>query len=246
MNALWNTGKEKIMYNYYYYFDPTYVLVIIGLIIGMLASSWVNSSMKKYARVRNMSNLTGAEAARKILFYEGITDVQVERLPGYDGDHYDPMSRTVRLSANNYDYPSVTAVAVASHECGHALQHARGYVPLSVRSALAPVVSITNKMSIPIIILGMILSWNQTLIQIGIWAFALTVLFQFITLPVEFNASRRALVKMEQYGLVTSEEKEGSRKVLTAAAFTYVAAAAAAALQLLRLILLSGGNRRDD
>jgi len=234
------------MYNYYYYFDPTYILVIIGFVIGVFASSWVNSSMKKYARIRNMSNLTGAEAARKILFYEGITDVQVERLPSHDGDHYDPINRVVRLSALNYDYPSVTAVAVASHECGHALQHARGYAPLSVRTALAPVVSITNKLSIPIVILGMILSWNQTLIEIGIWAFALTVLFQFITLPVEFNASRRALIKMEQYGLVTAQEKEGSRKVLTAAAFTYVAAAAAAALQLLRLVLLSGRNRRDD
>lgn len=231
---------------YYPYFDSTYILVIIGLIIGMAASSWVNSSMKKYARVRNMSNLTGAEAARKILYYEGISDVQVERLQGSGGDHYDPRSRTVRLSAGNYDYPSVTAVAVASHECGHAIQHARGYAPLTVRSSLAPVVSIANQMSVPIIILGMILSWNEALIQIGIWAFALTVLFQFITLPVEFNASHRALVKMEQYGLVTSEEKEGSRKVLTAAAFTYVAAATAAVLQLVRLVLLSGNSRRRD
>ncbi len=231
---------------YYYYYDPTYFLVVIGLIIGMAASLWVNSSMKKFSRVRNMGNITGAEAPRKILYYEGITEVKVERLPGSGGDHYDPSSRTVRLSAPNYDYPSVTAVAVASHECGHAIQHFNGYAPLSVRSALAPVVNISNKLSIPIIIIGMLLSWNQTLIQIGIWAFSLTVLFQLITLPVEFNASRRALVKMEQYGLVTSAEKEGSRKVLTAAAFTYVAAAAAAALQLLRLVLLGGNGRRRD
>jgi hypothetical protein len=229
-----------------YVYDSTYLLVIIGVIIGMIASAGVNSSMKKYAKVRNAGNITGAEAARKILYYEGITDVQVERLSASSGDHYDPSSRTVRLSAANYDYPSVTAVAVASHECGHAIQHAQGYAPMSMRSALVPAVNIANKLSIPIILVGMILSFNQTLIQIGIWAFALTVLFQIVTLPVEFNASHRALVKMEKYGLVTSEEKTGCRKVLTAAAFTYVAAATAAALQLLRLVLLSGGNRRRD
>jgi hypothetical protein len=228
------------------YYDATYLLVIIGVIISMIASAGVNSSMKKYAKVRNSGNITGADAARKILYYEGITDVQVERLSASSGDHYDPSSKTVRLSAANYDYPSVTAVAVASHECGHAIQHAHGYAPMSMRSALVPAVNIANKLSIPIIIIGMVLSWNQTLIQIGIWAFALTVLFQIVTLPVEFNASHRALVKMEQYGLATSDEKTGCRKVLTAAAFTYVAAAAAAALQLLRLVLLSGGSRRRD
>jgi hypothetical protein len=230
-----------------YIYDSTYLLVIIGMVIGVIASGMVNSSMNKYAKVRNAANLTGADAARKILYYEGITDVTVERLSASGGDHYDPSSRTVRLSAAYYDRPSVTAVAVASHECGHAIQHARGYAPMSIRSALVPAVNIANKMSIPIIIIGMVLSFNQTLIQIGIWAFALTVLFQLVTLPVEFNASHRALVKMEQYGLVTSEEKSGCRKVLTAAAFTYVAAATASALQLLRLILLSGGgNRRRD
>jgi Zn-dependent membrane protease YugP len=228
------------------YYDATYLLVIIGVIISMIASAGVNSSMKKYAKVRNAGNITGADAARKILYYEGITDVQVERLSASSGDHYDPSSKTVRLSAANYDYPSVTAVAVASHECGHAIQHAHGYAPMSMRSALVPAVNIANKLSIPIIIIGMVLSWNQTLIQIGIWAFALTVLFQIVTLPVEFNASHRALVKMEQYGLATSDEKTGCRKVLTAAAFTYVAAATAAALQLLRLVLLSGGSRRRD
>jgi hypothetical protein len=230
-----------------YIYDSTYWLVIIGMVIGLIASGMVNSSMNKYAKVRNAANLTGADAARKILYYEGITDVTVERLQASGGDHYDPSSRTVRLSAAYYDRPSVTAVAVASHECGHAIQHARGYAPMSIRSALVPSVNIANKMSIPLIIIGMVLSFNQTLIQIGIWAFALTVLFQIVTLPVEFNASHRALVKMEQYGLVTSEEKSGCRKVLTAAAFTYVAAATASALQLLRLILLSGGgNRRRD
>lgn len=230
-----------------YIYDSTYLLVIIGIVLGVIASGLVNSSMNKYSKVRNAANLTGAEAARKILYYEGITDVTVERLSASNGDHYDPSSKTVRLSAAYYDRPSVTAVAVASHECGHAIQHAKGYAPMSIRSALVPAVNIANKMSIPIIIIGMALSFNQTLIQIGIWAFALTVLFQLVTLPVEFNASHRALVKMEQYGFVTSEEKSGCRKVLTAAAFTYVAAAAASALQLLRLILLSGGgNRRRD
>lgn len=225
-------------------FDPTYFLVIIGLLLGVGASLLVNSSMNRYSKVRNRSGITGAEAARRILNNEGLHNVQIECLSRNDGDHYDPRTNTVRLSYNNYHNASVTAVGVAAHECGHAIQHARGYVPISIRSALVPVVNIGNNLSIPLIILGVILSWNQTLIQIGIWAFALTVLFQIVTLPVEFNASRRALVKVEEYGLLTSDEKTGCRKVLTAAALTYVAAAAASILQLLRLILLFGDNRR--
>lgn len=231
-------------YGYGMYFDPTYVLVIIGMILCLGASALVNSTMRKYSRVRNMSGLTGAEAARRILNNEGLYNVQIECLQKDSGDHYDPRTNTVRLSYGNYNSASVTAVGVAAHECGHAIQHAKGYAPLSIRSALVPVVNIGSQLGIPLILLGVLLSWNQVLIQIGIWAFALSVLFQLVTLPVEFNASRRAVTKVEQYGLLTSEENKGCKKVLTAAALTYVAAAASAILQFLRLVLLFGNNRR--
>lgn len=226
--------------------DPTYYLVIIGMLLCMGASAMVNSTMNKYSRVRNSSGLTGAEAARRILNNEGLYNVQIECLSNNKGDHYDPRTNTVRLSAQNYNSPSVTAVGVAAHECGHAIQHAKGYAPLNIRSALVPVVNIGSTIGMPLILLGVVLSWNQTLIQIGIWAFALTVLFQLVTLPVEFNASRRAVQRVEQYGLLTTEESTGCKKVLRAAAMTYVAAAASSALQLLRLVLLFGGNRRRD
>lgn len=235
-------------YGYGYYgmfFDPTYLLVILGLILSLAASALVNGSMKKYSKVRNMRGMTGADAARRILDSEGLHNVSVECLSKGEGDHYDPRSNAVRLSYSNYNDASVTAVGVAAHECGHAIQHARGYVPISIRSALVPVANIGSTLSIPLILLGVVLSWNQTLISIGIWAFALTALFQLVTLPVEFNASRRALQKVEEYGLLTNEERTGCRKVLTAAALTYVAALAASLLQLLRLYLLyGGGNRR--
>jgi len=226
--------------------DPTYYLVLIGMVLCLGASALVNSTMNKYSRVRNMSGITGAEAARRILNNEGLYNVQIECLRNQRGDHYDPRTNTVRLSYDNYNGISVTAVGVAAHECGHAIQHAKGYAPLSIRSALVPVVNIGSQLGLPIIILGVILSWNQTLIQIGIWAFALSVLFQLITLPVEFNASRRAVQKVEEYGLLSAQENTGCKKVLTAAALTYVAAAASSILQLLRLILLFGGGRRRD
>lgn len=227
--------------------DPTYYLVLIGMVLCLGASALVNSTMSKYSRIRNVSGLTGAEAAKRILNNEGLYNVQIECLQNHRGDHYDPRTNTVRLSYENYNGASVTAVGVAAHECGHAIQHSKGYAPLSIRSALVPVVNIGSYLGLPIIILGVLLSWNQTLIQIGIWAFALSVLFQLITLPVEFNASRRAVQKVEQYGLLTAQENAGCKKVLSAAAFTYVAAAASSILQLLRLILLfGGGNRRDD
>ncbi len=230
----------------YYYWDPTYFLVLIGLVICMAASALVNSTMNKYSKVRNCAGLTGGEAARRILNNEGLYNVQVECMRDDRGDHYDPRSRTVRLSNRNFNGASVTAVSVAAHECGHAIQHDKGYAPLSFRSALVPVVNIGSRLGVPMIILGVLLGWNQILIQIGIWAFALAVLFQLVTLPVEFNASSRAVAKVDQYGLLTAEERTGCRKVLTAAALTYVAAAASSALQLLRLVLLFGGNRRRD
>lgn len=229
---------------YYYGFDPTYLLVIIGMLLSMGASALVNSTMKKYSQVRNASGLTGAEAARRILNYEGLHDVQIECLQKDSGDHYDPKTNTVRLSYNNYNSASITSVGVAAHECGHAIQHAKGYVPVSIRSALVPVVNISTNLAMPLILLGVILSWNQTLIHLGIWAFSLSLIFYLVTLPVEFNASRRAVAKVEDYGLLTSEENAGCKKVLTAAALTYVAAAASVALQLLRLVLLYGGGSR--
>ena len=232
-------------YGYYgYYFDYTYILVLIGAIICLLASAGVNSTMKKYHKTRIMTGITGVDCARRILDNEGLYYVQVAITDS--GDHYNPSDNTVYLSAQNFHGSSITAVSVAAHECGHALQHAQEYAPLNIRTALVPVVNIGTNLSWPIIILGIILSYNQTLIQIGIWAFSLAVLFQLVTLPVEFNASHRAVAKLEQFGIVTSDENRGSKKVLRAAAFTYVAAAASTILQLLRLVLLFGGGRNRD
>jgi len=232
-------------YGYYgYYFDFTYLLVIIGAVICLLASAGVNSTMNKYHKERILTGITGVDCARRILDNEGLYYVQVcitDR-----GDHYNPSENTVYLSSRNFHGSTITAVSVAAHECGHAIQHAQEYAPLNIRTALVPVVNIGTSLSWPIIILGIILSYNQTLIQIGIWAFALAVLFQLVTLPVEFNASHRAVAKLEQFGIVTSEENKGSKKVLRAAAFTYVAAAASSILQLLRLVLLFGGGRNRD
>ena len=228
-----------------FYWDPTYILVLAGMVLCLGASAMVNSAMRKYSRVRNRSGITGAEAARRILNNEGLYNVQIECLKSGGGDHYDPRSNTVRLSYDNYNQASVTAVGVAAHECGHAIQHAKGYAPLNFRSALVPVANIGSRLGMPLILL-VILSWNQVLIQIGIWAFALAVLFQLVTLPVEFNASSRAVAKIDQYGLLSGDETKGCRKVLTAAAMTYVAAAASSILQLLRLVLLFGGSRRND
>ncbi len=231
---------------YSYYFDPTYILVLVGMVLCLGASAYVNSMMKKYSRVGNSTGITGADAARRILNNEGLYNVQIECLSSESGDHYDPRTNTVSLSRSNYSQASVTAVGVAAHECGHAIQHAKGYAPLNFRTALVPVVNIGSKLGIPIILLGVLLSYNHVLIQIGIWAFSLSVLFQLVTLPVEFNASNRAIAKIDQYGLMSTEENRGCRKVLNAAAMTYVAAAASSILQLLRLILLFGNRRRRD
>lgn len=221
--------------------DPMYILTIIMAIVCMIASARVSSVYKKYNRIRSMSGMTGAMAAMEILRRNGITDVAVQHVPGNLTDHYDPRSRTVNLSDATYGSNSVAAVGVAAHECGHVLQHHTGYIPLQIRSAILPAANIGSKAGIPIIILGLFLSFSP-LITIGIWVFSLAVLFQVVTLPVEFNASHRALVMLEDYGILGPEEVDSSRKVLTAAAMTYVASAASAVVQLLRLILLN--NRR--
>lgn len=236
---------ECVLTGYYgFYFDPTYWLVILASVICLLASANVEGTMSKYRRQSNSTGLTGEECARRILNNQGLYHVQIECLPTGQGDHYDPNTNTVRLSQKNFTGRTVTAVGVAAHECGHAIQHAQGYGPLHLRSTLVPVVNIGSKLGIPIILLGVLLSWNNTLIQIGIWAFALTVLFQLVTLPVEFNASHRAIEQIEQNGLLSEAENKSCKKVLFAAALTYVAAVAASVLQTLRLVLLFGGNNR--
>lgn len=235
-------------YGYYgYYFDPTYILIIIAAIISLIAQWRVNSAFSKYSRVASMSGMTGAQAARMILQSNGINDVSVQRISGKLTDHYNPSTKVLNLSESVYGSTSVAAIGVAAHECGHAIQHARGYFPLSLRTALVPVANIGSQLSWVFIIVGAILSVNQTLITIGIIMFSAAVLFQLVTLPVEFNASARALEQLESNGILYRDEVSQTRKVLSAAALTYVAAAATAILQLLRLIILFGGrDRRDD
>ena len=227
-----------------YYFDPTYILVLIGAVLSILASARVNSTFHKYASVRSMSGMTGAQTAEAILRSKGIHDVRVEHIRGNLTDHYDPTRKVVRLSDSVYGSSSVAAIGVAAHECGHVMQHHEGYAPLNIRTALVPAANIGSKLGIPIILVGILLGSNPILVNIGIWVVSLAVLFQIATLPVEFDASRRALACIEQYGIVTSDERKKSARVLKAAAYTYVAAAAAAILQLLRLLMLFG--RRDD
>lgn len=229
---------------YGYYFDPTYLLVLVGAVLSIIASARVNSTFNRYAGVRSMSGMTGAQTAEAILRSKGIYDVQVEHIRGNLTDHYDPSKKVVRLSDSVYHSTSVAAIGVAAHECGHVMQHHEGYAPLNIRTALVPAANIGSRIGIPIVILGLILGSNPVLVNIGIWVFSLAVLFQIVTLPVEFDASRRALACIEQYGIVTSDERAKSAKVLRAAAYTYVAAAAASVLQLLRLMMLSG-RRRD-
>lgn len=236
-----------MMYPGYYYFDPTYILVLIGAIVSMIASSMVHSAYAKYSKIRCMSGLTGAQVAHTILSNNGITDVRVECIKG-DAltNYYHPAKGVICLSESVYHSQSLAALGIAAHECGHAVQYQQNYFPVRVKNALSPAASFASKAGIPIILLGVLFGYNATLVSIGIWVFAIAVFVQVVTLPVEFNASSRALACMEQYGMVTGSEKKGCAKVLRAAALTYVAAAAAAILQLLRLVLLFGGRRRDD
>lgn len=230
---------------WYYYYDPTYILVIVAVVISLVAQLLVSSRFSKYSKVASRSGFTGAQAASHILQSQGIYDVSIRRVSGNLTDHYDPRSKTLNLSQSVYDNYSVAAVGVAAHECGHAIQHARGYAPLAFRSALVPVANLGSKLSWLFIILGIFLSMNQTLLYIGIIMFSAAVLFQIVTLPVEFNASGRALKLLKENGILMNDEVGKTRKVLAAAALTYVAAAATAILQLLRLILLFGGRDRD-
>lgn len=228
---------------YRYYFDPTYMLVIIGLLLTLMASALVKSTYAKYKKVHSMSGMTGAQAAERILHQAGIYDVQIQHIAGDLTDNYNPKTKILSLSDAVYNNTSVAAIGVAAHECGHAIQHAKEYAPLNLRSAMVPVVNICSTLTWPAIFLGIILSWNQALITLGILFFSAAVLFSLVTLPVEFDASHRALKMLGGTGMLTQNEVGKARKVLTAAALTYVASAAAMILQLLRLILLFGGDR---
>lgn len=235
-----------LFYGYRYYFDPTYMLVIIGVVISLLASAKVKSTFAKYSNVRSMSGLTGAQAAERILRNAGIFDVSVQRISGHLTDHYDPKNKVLRLSDSVFGNTSVSAIGVAAHECGHAIQHNKEYAPLRIRTALVPIANFGATLSWPLILIGVLLSWSQTLITLGIVLFCAAVLFQIVTLPVEFNASNRAVKILASTGILSDREVSQTKQVLGAAALTYVAAAAASILQLLRLIILFGGNRNRD
>lgn len=228
-----------------FYMDSTMLLVIPGLLLSMLASFWVRSAYGKYARVSSRAGITAAQAAAQMLRQGGASDVRVERIRGELTDHYDPRDRVLRLSDGVYGSTSIAALGIAAHECGHALQHYEEYAPLGLRTAIVPAVSITSNAAMPLFLLGMVLSF-QPLLWVGILCFTAAVVFSLITLPVEFNASGRALRALESGGYLTAEETGGARKVLNAAAMTYVASALSALLQLARLLLLANNSRRRD
>lgn len=232
------------MYGYYGYgFDPTFILIIIGLVISLWASWFVKHNFNKYDQYDSRRGTTGAEAARYILDRSGLQSIQINRVSGNLTDNYNPGDKTLNLSDSTYGSTSVAAIGVAAHECGHAIQDQKSYAPMRLRAALVPAVNLGSQASIPLIFVGMILGMNHTLITVGIWLFALVVLFQVVTLPVEFNASGRAIKILSSGDLLESDEVPMVKKVLGAAALTYVAAAISTALQLLRLILIFGNNR---
>ena len=235
------------MYGYYYRFDPTMILVLIGVVLSAMASARVNSTFNRYSRVRSVCGMTGAEVAMRLLNSQGIYDVSVRQVRGSLTDHYDPRTKTVNLSQSVYGATSIAALGVAAHECGHAIQHAQNYAPLKLRRAFVPIANFGSQLSWPLILIGLLLGrGGYTLIQIGILLFVCAVLFQLITLPVEFNASSRAVQLLGSTGILMENEVDGTKKVLGAAALTYVAAALGSILQLLRLVILFGGRGRDD
>lgn len=226
-------------------FGSTYILVIIGALLSLAASARVKTTFAKYTKVRSLSGMTGAEAAERILHSAGIYDVAVRHVSGDLTDHYDPRDKTLKLSDSTFRSNSVAAVGVAAHECGHAIQHNQGYIPLTFRSALVPVANFGATISWPLILIGFLIVNSQFLITLGIILFSTAVLFQLVTLPVEFNASSRAVKILNDTGILYGDEISHTKKVLNAAALTYVAAAAASILQLLRLLILFGGRSRD-
>ena len=226
-------------------FDGTYVLIILAFLISALVSAKMNATFSKYSKVRSYCGMTGAQAAQRILSSAGIYDVRIEHVSGKLTDHYDPSNKVLRLSDAVYGNTSIAAIGVAAHECGHAVQHAKNYVPLSVRSAIVPVANFGSQLSWPFFLAGLIFSFRP-LLMIGILLFCAALLFQIVTLPVEFNASARALRMLDETGIMGRQEIRGTKKVLRAAAMTYVAAVIGSLLQLLRLLILSGAFRRRD
>ena len=235
----------------YYGFDWTYlVLVLPCVLLSLWASSNVNSTFNKYSKQLSTRRITGAEAARRVLAANGVYGVRIDRVSGNLTDHFDPKTNVIRLSDSVYDNASTAASGVAAHEAGHAVQYAQGYGPIKLRAAIIPITNIGSKLAMPLILIGLLLTFAENFtfffVYLGIACFELSLVFQLVTLPVEFNASRRAMVALEEGGILTDEERKGAKKTLKAAALTYVAATATALAQLLRLILIFGGRRRRD
>ena len=238
-------------YYYGYGFDWTYlVLVLPCIFLSLWASSNVNSTFKKYSTQYSVRRLTGAEAAQRVLLANGVRGVRIERVSGNLTDHFDPKTNVIRLSDSVYSNTSTAAIGVACHEAGHAVQYAVGYGPIKLRAAIIPITNFGSRIAMPLILLGLVLStfgmMSDTLVNLGIACFGLSLVFQLVTLPVEFNASRRAMEAIESGNILTEEEQRGAKKTLKAAALTYVAATAVALAQLLRLVMLFGGRRRRD
>ena len=235
----------------FFYFDWTYlVLVLPCIILSIWASSNVNSTFNRYSKQFSVRRITGAQAAQRVLSANGVTGVRIERVTGNLTDHFDPKTNVIRLSDSVYDSTSTAAIGVACHEAGHAVQYAQHYAPIKLRAAVIPVTNLGSKLAMPLILLGVLLGVfmeaSYSLVYLGIACFGLSLVFQLITLPVEFNASRRAMQAIESVNILTDEEQKGARKTLTAAALTYVAATAVALAQLLRLLVIFGGRRRRD
>ena len=235
----------------YYGFDWTYIVLVLPcVLLSLWASSNVNSTFNRYSKQLSMRRITGAEAARRVLAANGVYGVRIDRVSGNLTDHFDPKTNVIRLSDSVYDSASTAAIGVAAHEAGHAVQYAQSYGPIKLRAAIIPITNIGSKLAMPLILIGLLLTFAEDFsyffVYLGIACFGLSLIFQLVTLPVEFNASRRAMVALEEGGILTPEEQKGARKTLTAAALTYVAATATALAQLLRLILLFGGRRRRD
>lgn len=237
-----------MFYPYYYAFDTGYILVLIAAILSMVASARVSSTFKKFSQKPTSRSITGEQAARKILDENGLHDVRVERVSGNLTDHYDPRAKVIRLSDSVHSSTSVAAVGVAAHEAGHAVQHAVGYAPIKLRNTIVPIANIGSMAGPYLIIIGLLLSgaMSDVLLNLGIWFFSAAVLFQLVTLPVEFNASNRAIATLKNGMYLYEDEVPAVKKVLSAAAMTYVAAAAVSIANLLRFIMLIGGRRRND
>ena len=227
----------------YFFYDPVYMMMLLPVLaITIFAQAKVSSNFNRYSKVTNSRRLTGAQAAEAVLHQHGIYDVRIERVAGNLTDHYDPRTNVIRLSQQVYDSPTIAAVGVAAHEAGHAVQYAQAYTPIKIRAALIPVTQLGSQFGVILLILGILLSF-EPLFLVGIILFSFTTLFQLVTLPVEYNASHRAMETIDSAGLLTSEEAQGARKVLSAAALTYVAALLMSIVQLLRFVLMFAGRR---